>query len=217
MAGSKLCAWIFVNGELAAPERLKARLQGGDALFAADGGQRHLARMGLRPQWVIGDLDSVSAEEIRRLEASGVGLERYPVDKDETDLELAVNRVVKEGFGAIRIAGGLGGRLDQTLGNLFLLQRADLNGLDVRLEDGDEEVFLIRRRGEISGAPGDTVSLLPLNGPATGVTTAGLKYPLNAETLYPEKTRGISNVLLGETAVVSIESGTLICIHSRTE
>jgi thiamine pyrophosphokinase len=215
MTGRDLCAWIFANGELADPHHLKTRLQPGDALFAADGGQRHLAKMGLRPVRVIGDMDSIAPDELTRLEEAGVRLERYPVDKDETDLELAIRRVVQEGYRTLRIAGGLGGRLDQTLGNLFLLQQPELSGLDIRFEDGSEEVFLIRQQGEITGAPGDTVSLLPLNVPAQGVTTVGLKYPLQNETLYPDKTRGISNVMLAEMAVVTIESGLLICIHSR--
>jgi thiamine pyrophosphokinase len=215
LSGQKVCAWVFANGELAEPDRLKTMLRPGDALFAADGGQRHLAKMGLRPERVIGDLDSIDPDELSRLEEAGVILERYPVDKDETDLELAIRRVIQEGFRALRIAGSLGGRLDQTLGNLFLLQQPELAGLDVRLEDGSEEVFLIRQQGEITGAPGDTVSLLPLNGPAQGVTTVGLKYPLRHETLYPDKTRGISNVMLAEKAGVSISSGLLICIHSR--
>ncbi len=215
MADVQRIAWIFANGELPDPVRLRAQLRPGDAFFAADGGQRHLARLGLRPERVIGDLDSLSAEELREIEASGVPLERYPVDKDETDLELALNRAIQEGYGAIRIACALGGRLDQTLGNLFLLQRTDFARLDVRLEDGSEEVFLIRARSEIAGAPGDTLSLLPLGGPAYGVTTAELKYPLKGETLYPEKTRGISNVMLGERATVSLEGGVLICVHRR--
>jgi thiamine pyrophosphokinase len=215
LTGHELCAWIFANGELAEPDRLKTMLKPGDALFAADGGQRHLAKLSLLPERVIGDLDSIDPDELIRLTGVGVRVERYPVDKDETDLELAIRRAVHEGYRMLRIAGGLGGRLDQTLGNLFLLQQPELAGLDVRLEDGVEEVFLIRQQGEMNGAPGDTVSLLPLNGPAQGVTTVGLKYPLQHETLYPDKTRGISNVMLAEKAGITILSGLLICIHSR--
>jgi thiamine pyrophosphokinase len=208
-------AWIFANGEIDHLERLKDCLHSQDVFFAADGGQRHLAQLGLQPQRVIGDLDSISPEELEKLVRAGVTLERYSVDKDETDLELTIDRVIQAGFRVIRIAGGLGGRLDQTLGNLFLLQQQGLADLDVRLEDGSEEVFLVREAAEIAGAPGDVVSLLPLNGPARGVTTQKLKYPLNGETLYPEKTRGISNVMLEEKAKVSLTEGLLICIHTR--
>ena len=134
--------WIFANGEIEDPERLKALIQPGDRLLAADGGMRFLNRLGLQPERVIGDLDSIDPEEARQLAREGVILEKYPVDKDETDLELAIDRALAEGFDELRIAGALGGRLDQTLGNLFLLSRADLIDRDVRLEDGHEEVFL---------------------------------------------------------------------------
>ncbi len=207
--------WIFANGEIPDLQRLSALLEAGDSLYAADGGQRHLAQLERMPERLIGDLDSVSPEEVERLEKAGVRVERYLVDKDETDLELALDRAVAEGFEDIRIAGSLGGRLDQILGNLFLLQKPDLAGLDVRLEDGLEEVFLIDRQAQIHGSPGDTVSLLPINGLALGVTTLGLKYLLNGETLYPQKTRGISNVLLGTQAEVRLTGGRLICVHRR--
>lgn len=207
--------WIFVNGILPDPELLRALLHPQDRLFAADGGQRYLAQLGLRPERVIGDLDSLTAAEVAGLEQEGVILEHYPVDKDETDLELALRRALQCNGFEIRIAGALGGRLDQTLGNLFLLAKPELAGRDVRLEDGIEEVFLIRTRSLVKGCPGDLVSLLPLGGVATGVSTQGLKYPLYGETLYPEATRGISNVLLNTVAEVSLEQGMLICIHRR--
>jgi thiamine pyrophosphokinase len=207
--------WIFANGVLSDPDRLRVLLRPVDRLFAADGGQRHLARIGLRPERVIGDLDSLTAAEVAGLEQEGVILERYPVDKDETDLELAIGRALQENCSDIRIAGALGGRLDQTLGNLFLLAQPALVGRDVRLEDGVEEVFLIREHAIVEGNPGELVSLLPLGGAAMGVTTRGLKYPLYGETLYPEATRGISNVLSGDSAEVHLEQGILICIHRR--
>jgi thiamine pyrophosphokinase len=105
--------------------------------------------------------------------------------------------------------------LDQTLGNLGLLLRPELDGLDVRLEDGREEAFLIRGSAEIQGRAGDIVSLLPWNDPAEGVTTHALRYPLRDETLYPDRTRGISNEMQGDTAQVSLRAGILLCIHTR--
>jgi thiamine pyrophosphokinase len=208
-------AVIFANGDLPDPAALKRQLHPGDLLVAADGGLRHIYSLGLQPHWLIGDLDSVSAEDVQNLSSSGVRILRFPVDKNETDLELALAAVLASGYKTIRVAGATGGRLDQTLGNLFLLQLPDLAGCDTRLENGQEEVFLIRQAVEISGTPGDILSLLPLGGPASGVWTRGLKYPLHGETLWPERTRGISNVLLETSAHVQLERGVLICIHTR--
>jgi thiamine pyrophosphokinase len=105
--------------------------------------------------------------------------------------------------------------LDQTLANLFHLLRPELEALDVRFDDGREEIFLIREAGCLTGSEGDIVSLIPLLGICEGVSTEGLRYPLSNETLYPERTRGISNRMLGESARVSLAQGVLMCIHTR--
>jgi thiamine pyrophosphokinase len=209
------CAWIFVNGDLERPDALAALIQPGDFLVAADGGLKHLKRLGRTPGLLIGDLDSTDPADIADLSRRGIPVEKHPVEKDETDLELAVLRVLAKGYTHVRIAGALGGRLDMTLGNLFLLALPAFECLDVRLEDGHEEVFLIRGHGVVEGQPGDRVSLLPFGGPAEGVRTEALYYPLRSETLYPERTRGISNVMLADQAGVSLDRGTLICIHTR--
>ena len=115
----------------------------------------------------------------------------------------------------IRIVAALGGRLDQTLGNIFLLARPVLADGDIRLEDGQQEVFLIRSLGIVNGQPGDTISLIPLTSQVVGVVTEGLRYPLQDEILYFDQTRGISNVLLGSEAVIRLREGILLCVHSR--
>ncbi len=206
---------IFVNGKLRSPKRLAAQLQADDCFIVADGGLRHLRRLGLKPHLLIGDLDSVTEADVQWASANGAEIRRYPREKDETDLELALKAAVDTGTRTILLAAALGGRLDQTLGNLFLLARPELNGLDVRLEDGFEEVVLIHDHIELLGQAGDIVSLLPLNGPALGVTTRALKYPLIGETLYADSTRGISNVMEDHKAVISISGGLLLCIHTR--
>jgi len=208
-------AMVFANGEVSDLEAVRRLVQADDFLVAVDGGLRYLQALGLTPAWLVGDLDSVSAADVAALDAAGVSIRRYPVAKDETDLELALLALAAEGFASMCVVGALGGRLDQTLGNLSLLALPELAGCDVRLEDGSETIFLIRTMGRVVGSPGDTVSLLPWGGAAEGVLTAGLRYPLHSETLYPERTRGISNVLEGEKAIVRLERGVLICIHSR--
>lgn len=207
-------ALLFVNG-VASVDALGALLRAQDFVVAVDGGLWFVTALGLVPDVLIGDLDSVTADDLARLTGLGVRIERYPVEKDETDLELALRFVAEQGLGVVRILGGLGGRLDQTLGNVFLLLDERWSGLDVRLDDGVDEVWLIRGEAEVEGRAGDVVSLLPLLGPAHGVRTEGLAYPLRGEVLYPQRTRGISNRLLGRRAHVWVEQGVLLCIHTR--
>ena len=208
-------AVIFVNGEMKNPAAVSRMLRRDDLLVAADGGLRHLEKLGLQPHYLIGDMDSLPPAQVERLEQAGVSVKRFPTSKDETDFELALDLVHEKGCKTIVIVAGLGGRSDQMLGNLLLLTRASLHGCDVRLDDGREEVFLVRGAAQVCGCVGDLVSLIPLGQAARGVTTRGLKYPLSAETLRPDQTRGISNVLIEACARVQVESGQLLCFHMR--
>jgi len=211
----KTRAVIFVNGVLVDADSVKQRLRPDDWLVAADGGLNVMKSIGLRPHLLIGDLDSVSLLDVEELLSAGVKIRKYPVEKDETDLELALLATAAAGYKSIWLVAALGGRLDQTLANINLLLLPELADRDVRLFDGMEEVFLIRNQVTIHGHPREIVSLIPLQGPVTGITTRGLQYPLKGETLYPERSRGISNRLQGKTARVQVESGILLCIHTH--
>jgi len=209
-------AILFANGRLPDPEAARRLVGPQDILIAADGGARHALMLGFLPTVVIGDLDSLSEADRLELETAGARLLQHPADKDETDLELALAYALDNGFSPIRILAGLGGRLDQCLGNLALLTAPASLQADVRLDDGLEEAFFTRSRSEVRGRPGELVSLLPWGGAARGVTTDGLRWPLSNETLYPERTRGISNRLLSDRASVTLASGLVLIIHRRT-
>ena len=208
-------AVIFVNGELGDASVMKEQLRPGDYLVAADGGLHHLEALGLRANLVIGDLDSAPPELVSRAQAAGAEVRRFPGEKDQTDLELALQAVMERGCRRILIAAGLGSRVDQTLGNIFLLGLPELDLCDVRLDDGTVEVFLVRDKGHISGSAGDSVSLIPLSASVSGVSTTGLRYPLQDETLQAGRTRGISNEMLGESSSIRIKEGRLLCVHRR--
>jgi thiamine pyrophosphokinase len=208
---------LFANGDLPLPERLKAQLKKEDFFIAVDGGLNHMTALKLKPNLIIGDLDSADPDEVHRLQTEGVEVRKYPTDKNETDLELALDAALEMEPDRIWVAGALGDRLDQTLGNIFLLTHPKLAELDIRLVDGVRQVFLIRKSTTVHGTAGQRLSLIPLNGPVHGIQTEGLKYPLKGETLYPEKTRGISNRLTDATARVMIQNGLLLCIHQVTQ
>ncbi|MGC8857271.1 MAG: thiamine diphosphokinase, partial [Anaerolineae bacterium] len=84
-----------------------------------------------------------------------------------------------------------------------------------RLDDGVEEILICRDQAQVRGRSGEVVSLIPWGGAVEGIQTEGLRWPLRGETLYPHKTRGISNELLAETARVQIQSGVLLIVHRR--
>jgi thiamine pyrophosphokinase len=206
---------LFANGQSPEVSWLKSFVTKEDILIAVDGGLTYLQSLGIPPHLVIGDLDSVTTAQMEWAKAKGSQIEIYPVAKDENDLELALLAAKKLRGRELVIIAGLGGRLDQTLANLSLLRMEEFRDCTIRFEDGREEVFLIRREAKLSGQPGDIVSLLPLWGEATGIVTENLAYPLRQETLYPEHTRGISNVMNGPVARVSLANGELLCIHTH--
>ena len=207
---------IFANGQLPDLEAARALLRANDYIVAADGGANHLMEMGILPEIVIGDLDSVDEDTLFELTNAEVKIEQYPEDKDETDIELALRYAVDLRPSAILIVGALGGRLDQTLTNLSLLTDPTLPGIDIRLDDGMEQVFFCRKQADIHGRSGDIVSLIPWHATVEGVTTEGLQWPLYSETLYPDKSRGVSNVMLTDEASIHIRSGLLLIVRRRS-
>ncbi len=209
-------AIIFVNGSLPDPELARRLIDPTCLLIAADGGTRHALSLGLTPSVIIGDLDSLLPADRQQAERQGARLLQHPADKDETDLELALEYALRQGCTEIVLLAALGGRLDQTLANLSLLTDPRLAALNIRLDDGREEAFFVRGRREVHGAAGDIVSLLPWGGPAAGVRTRGLRWPLFGETLQPHKTRGVSNQMLDPSAVIELESGLLLVVHRRS-
>lgn len=206
---------IFANGVLVDPFRIRSLIRPSDVILCADGGTRHALALGLHPSLIIGDLDSLSEADRNSLQVAGVAVQTHSRDKNETDLELALREAVARKTSSILIVGALGRRLDHTIGNIAMLSDPALSALDVRLDDGFEEVFFCRSQVDIEGGTGDLVSLLPWGGAAEGIRTEGLKWPLHGEALYPEKTRGISNEMLGNTARISLVSGLLLIMHRR--
>ncbi len=208
-------AVVFANGIIPKIQSIPPLISDGDFIVSADGGLRYIRALNLTPELIIGDLDSVSEEGLKFIEEKNIQILKFPVDKDQTDLELALQELVGRGFNNIVVMGALGGRIDQTLANTGLILLFADQGITVEFDDGQDHVFLIQNRHLIIGNEGDIVSLIPLCAPVTGITTDGLKYPLSNENLFPEKTRGISNEMIGNAAEIRISTGKLLCIHTR--
>jgi thiamine pyrophosphokinase len=195
---------------------LRARLAGGRAL-AADGGARAALALGLRPELVIGDLDSIDGATLARLRELGTPIESYPTDKDATDSELALRRALDWGAREIIMAGGLGGdRLDHGLANVLLLTAPELAGRRVVLLDNRAEATLLRagERYAWQGRAGELVTLLPIDGDAEGVTTHGLRWALAEARLARARTRGVSNETVSGRGWVCLERGCLLLVRT---
>ena len=211
-------AIVVAGGDAALDDA--AQLAGADLVIAADSGATWLEGVGVRPDVVIGDMDSVDPALLERLEADGVAIERHPAEKDASDTELAVGRAISAGASEVLILGALSGeRLDHELASLLLLVDRAWGGTPLRIVRGGTSVRALQAGDEIelSGAPGDLVTLLSLGGDATGVRTRGLRYALNGETLPIGRSRGLSNQVELVPASVSLEGGTVLVIETRKE
>ncbi len=207
-------AVIIASGSLTHADLDRAHLRPDDWLIAADGGVHNCRALGVVPRTLIGDFDSLSASELETYRQQQVEVLAYPARKDATDLELALHLSVARGAQEVLILGALGKRWDQTFANFLLPAAPGLEGLSIRLLDGPQEIIPLRAGHslEISGHPGDTVSLIPLSGDAFGITTEGLEFPLSNGTLTFGSTLGVSNTLVSRRASITLGQGLLLCL-----
>lgn len=209
---------IFAGGTVRPGQALTDAIGSADMCIAADSGAATALHYGCTPHIVVGDFDSLEGTLFEDLRKRGCEIRQAAVEKDETDTELAMQAAIDEGATRITLAGALGGaRFDHEMANILLL--AGFKDVPIRLVDGPSMCWIVRGPGNtaIDGKKGDLVSLLPLTGDASGVRTEGLYYPLNGETLAFGKPRGVSNVLTGTHATVSVEQGILLVISTSVE
>jgi thiamine pyrophosphokinase len=186
-------------------------------VIAADGGAELALALGVPVDVVVGDLDSIAPEALATLEGSGARIERHPREKDATDLALAFHAALAFGPRRILLVGAADGRVDHLLGELLLLGAEDYAGVEIDAVLGPAAIHVVRGERSIAGTPGELVSLFALHGPAVGVVTEGLAYPLHGETLTAGSSRGISNVFAAETARIALDQGVLLALRPGDE
>jgi thiamine pyrophosphokinase len=187
----------------------------GRVVVAADSGVAHALALGLSVDVAVGDFDSLDPLVLEAVEAAGTRVERHPPAKDATDLELAIDVALGLGAARIVVLGADGGRLDHFLANTLVLAAPQLVAVEVEALVGDVLVSVVRPGPGLrfEGRAGELVTILPVHGPAEGVRTAGLLYPLHGETLTIGTTRGVSNVLTAEEAMVELTAGVVLVVR----
>ena len=208
------CVWVLASGPAADIDIALRYADPADVVIAADGGTLLADRLGITPSLIIGDLDSTPSDLVTKYSAAGVEVRRYDHNtKWETDTELALLAALYYSPGRIFVLGAIGGRLDHSLANVLLLTHPSFADRDVHILDGSNELFLAKpgEWNSIKGHPNDIVSLLPIGVEAEAVTTRGLRWPLNGETLVAGKARGVSNRISDpEAAAVRYDAGQLL-------
>lgn len=206
---------IMTNGEYGALDWYRGRAERFDRVYCVDGGSRRAKQLGVVPDRVVGDMDSITMADRHDMEKNGVRFSVFPPEKDFTDTQLALDLAVKEGAGEIVVWGGTGSRLDHTLSNLCSSAALVRQGVGVLFEAPDVDVYLVRDYLALPGRPGDTVSLIVLGDRATGVTLRGFHYPLDGVVLEGSWQWAVSNVVAGTAPAVRVAAGMLAVFHYK--
>ncbi|MEX2501949.1 MAG: thiamine diphosphokinase [Trueperaceae bacterium] len=208
-------ALILAGGDLRVDRRLREAVAGHRPVIAADGGLRHAQTLGVRPDLLVGDLDSVTDADLARW--PDLRVERHPPDKDALDLELALDAAAREGARGADVVGAFGGRLDQTLSAVGIAVRTLREGLPVALLDARHQVHPLVADARAPDAvfepdlPDGTVfSLMPVDGPAR-VDVRGADFPLDDGALPPGRGLGLSNRARGGP-VVRVREGAVLFV-----
>ncbi|MDX2438195.1 MAG: thiamine diphosphokinase [Acidobacteriota bacterium] len=199
-------AVLVANAPLRWTPRLTALAAGAHPLLAADGGANHLARIGLRPAAVIGDLDSIT-ESTRSWLGEEPIIERR--DQDRTDLDKGLEYAFEElGVKNLTVLAATGGRVDHDLGNLGLLARLAL-GTRLVFEGDAHRLLAIRGEDRLESIPGETWSFWAYD-PNTSVTVGGVRWPINNAAIDAGNRPSISNEAVAETVRISATGGSVV-------
>lgn len=186
----------------------------GDYIICADSGINYARRVGVTPDVVLGDFDSSECPEGTHNSFDVISL---PREKDDTDALYAARTALAKGYVRIYLAGGLGGRLDHTLGAISVLRFIEKNGAECVICDGETRVSLVRSGTEkqfLYDANVEYISVFPSNGRVSGVSIKGLKYSLENFELTSDFPIGVSNeYVFGQDGYISTENGDLIIVE----
>ncbi len=200
----------------ASPQQLVGIATRPDVVIAADSGLHAVLAAGWIPDRLIGDLDSADPSAVEIAAEGGAVVDRHPVGKDETDLELALAAAIDAGATEIQVVVRADGRLDHQLANLFALAKPDWSTAEVRADVGDHVVWVVRGKRRLEVGIGQHLALLPIGGPAR-VTTGGVAFPLADEVLSPFDGRGIANEATESVVSLAVSDGVVLVVSSPAQ
>jgi len=206
--------YIIAGGDLLAPiELYKGFLFDKKPILAADRGGEYLWEMGIYPDYLLGDFDSIAKKVLFGLKKAGVQTTGYPEEKDETDLEIAAEFALQKGYKKIIILGAWGGRPDQSIAGISVLHKIKKHDCHGVILNPGNSLELLSRGVELQKEKGERFSLVAWGGTVEGLKITGCKYNVCEAVLRPWETLGISNRIVEETAKISFDKGLALLIR----
>jgi len=211
-------AYIFCPSRILNKEKIKiptSYRDDGDIYIAADSGIETALKLNIKPDIIIGDFDSYDLSELNRNGyTDDIKIIKYPSEKNDTDSMLAVKYALESGYKNIAVIGGIDGRIDHTLANLFYLKYIKINGGDGYITEGYNKIIYIANSSVKIYKEYKYVSILPVSPEISGVTLKGVKYPLINANVRFEEPYTVCNEILNdvEYGEIEIKNGeALIC------
>lgn len=208
-------ALVVGSGTVESADIIKEYSEISELLICADGGAKYFYQAGIKPHILVGDFDSINPEIKAAYQDSGIEIVKFPVRKDYTDMELALNLAAERGAARVFIAGATGSRLDHTISNIQLLHKlADL-GVEGVIVNRNNYIYLLTDHIRLPRREGYYLSLVPAAPKVEGITTKGLAYPLNDAEMVMGTGLGVSNEFTSDWAEISVRKGRLYVILSK--
>lgn len=206
---------IVASGKINDLNMLKEQIDLHDYILCADGGIRYLYEMNTDIDAIIGDLDSVDEKFSTFIKKNNISIIQYPVEKDETDTELAIEYLIEQECNNITLMGVMGSRMDHTLANILLLKRLSKMNIKGKIIDENNSIVLLSDYLKLERKKHHYISIIPITHSGVVVSLKGFYYPLKESLIEYGTTLGISNKIIDDVGEIFIKKGEALIIESR--
>ncbi|MFA9422540.1 MAG: thiamine diphosphokinase [Sedimentibacter sp.] len=186
-------------------------------VICADGGLKKADHMGILPNAILGDFDSVDPDILKKYMLMNIETKKFPPEKDFTDMELSIEFAVEKGYKKLVLISALGSRFDHSVANIMLIEKYLKLGIRIEIIDNNNKIQIISDNTEIciESKKNSFVSIVPLTDTISGLTLEGFKYPLDKKTVNRGSAQCVSNEIVSNYGRVSLEKGTALLFVSN--
>lgn len=206
---------VVSNGEINDLNQLKDISKSVDFIISVDGGTNYILKANIKPDLVVGDLDSIEKDVLNKIKEENIQVLKFPSHKDYTDTELALKYLVDRKFEEIILMGVIGTRIDHTLANIYLLYNLFQKGIKGMIINEKNTIYITDNELEIEKEEGTFVSVIPINSSGAKVTLKGFLYETDRDDFHFSSTFGISNEIVERKGYIKVEEGICLIVKSK--